>query len=78
LKQRPTDTLASRPTHCQPIRGEEHTLALRNESMAKLSDLSERDRNRSLRVNNVWRPLGLDEELRVLFQADGACWGRPA
>ena len=43
--------------------------------MAKLSDLPERDRNRSLRVNNVWRPLGLDEELRVLFQADGACWG---
>ncbi len=43
--------------------------------MAKLSDLPERDRNRSLRVNNVWRPLGLDEELRVLFQVDGACWG---
>jgi DNA-binding CsgD family transcriptional regulator len=51
------------------------TLAIRKESMAKLSDLPERDRNRSLRVNNVWRPLGLDEELRVLFQADGACWG---
>ena len=26
--------------------------------MAKLSDLPERDRNRSLRFNKVWRPLG--------------------
>jgi DNA-binding CsgD family transcriptional regulator len=43
--------------------------------MAKLSDLPERDRNRSLRFNNVWRPLGVDQELRVLFLADGACWG---
>jgi DNA-binding CsgD family transcriptional regulator len=40
-----------------------------------LSDLPERDRNRSLRFNNVWRPLGVDQELRVLFLADGACWG---
>jgi hypothetical protein len=23
----------------------------------------------------VWRPLGLDRELRVLFAADGVCWG---
>jgi DNA-binding CsgD family transcriptional regulator len=51
------------------------TLAHRRESMAKLSDLPERDRNRSLRFNNVWRPLGVDQELRVLFLADGACWG---
>jgi hypothetical protein len=51
------------------------TLVRRRESMAKLSDLPERDRNRSLRFNNVWRPLGVDQELRVLFLADGACWG---
>jgi DNA-binding CsgD family transcriptional regulator len=51
------------------------TLARRRESMAKLSDLPERDRNRSLRFNNVWQPLGVDQELRVLFLADGACWG---
>ena len=43
--------------------------------MAKLSDMPDRDRERSLRFNNVWRPLGVDEELRVLFLADGACWG---
>ena len=51
------------------------TLVLRKESMAKLSDLPDRDRNRSLRFNNVWRPLGIDQELRVLFLADGTCWG---
>jgi DNA-binding CsgD family transcriptional regulator len=51
------------------------TLALRKESMAKLSDLPDRDRNRCLRFNNVWRPLGLDQELRVLFLTDGMCWG---
>ena len=37
------------------------TLVLRKESMAKLSDLADRDRNRSLRFNNVWRPLGIDQ-----------------
>jgi DNA-binding CsgD family transcriptional regulator len=51
------------------------TLVLRKESMAKLSDMPDRDRNRSLRFNNVWRPLGVDQELRVLFLADGTCWG---
>jgi DNA-binding CsgD family transcriptional regulator len=40
-----------------------------------LSDLPDRDRNRSLRFNNVWRALGINRELRVLFVADGACWG---
>jgi hypothetical protein len=58
--------------------GEPHTfaaLALRKTPSAKLSDMPECERNRSLRFNNVWRPLGVDEELRVLFLADGACWG---
>jgi len=40
-----------------------------------LSDLPDRDRNRCLRFNNVWRPLGLDQELRVLFLTEGMCWG---
>ena len=43
--------------------------------VAKLSEMPDRDRERSIRLNDVWRPLGLDCELRVLFQADGACWG---
>ncbi len=51
------------------------TLARRKQPVAKLSDLPDRDRARSARFNNVWRPLGLDRELRVLFLADGACWG---
>lgn len=51
------------------------TLALRKEPVAKLSDLPDRERGRSARLNNVWRPLGLDRELRVLFLADGVCWG---
>lgn len=51
------------------------TLAVRNQPVAKLSDLQERERDRSARLNTVWRPLGLDRELRVLFLADGMCWG---
>ena len=51
------------------------TLALHKRTVAKLSDLPGRDRDRSVRFTNVWRPLGLDRELRVLFLADGACWG---
>jgi len=41
------------------------TLALRKEPVAKLSDLPDRERDRSARLNNVWRPLGLDRELRA-------------
>jgi DNA-binding CsgD family transcriptional regulator len=57
---------------------EPHTfaaLARRSTTLAKLSDLPTHDRNRSSRLNDVWRPLGLDEELRVMFLADGVCWG---
>jgi DNA-binding CsgD family transcriptional regulator len=57
---------------------EPHTfasLALRKTPIAKLSDLPDRERNRSARFNNVWRPLGVDQEIRVLFLTDGACWG---
>jgi DNA-binding CsgD family transcriptional regulator len=57
---------------------EPHTfarLARRREHLARLSDMPQRDRKRSPRFNSVWRPLGIDRELRVLFVADGACWG---
>ncbi len=50
-------------------------LARRRSSVARLSDLSASDRRRSTRLNQVWRPLGLDQELRVIFSVDGACWG---
>ena len=51
------------------------TLARRNEAVARLSDMSDGERRRSARFNNVWRPLGVDQECRVLFTTDGACWG---
>jgi DNA-binding CsgD family transcriptional regulator len=51
------------------------TLARRRETVAKLSEMSESDRRRSARLHNVWRPLGLNQELRLMFQIDGVCWG---
>ena len=53
-------------------------LAGRGSPMAKLSDLPDNERRRSTRLNAVWRPLGLDREVRVPFLADGACWGAAA
>jgi len=57
---------------------EPHTfaaLAIRKQPLARLTDLPDRDRIRSIRFNEVWRPLGVNQELRVLFVAGGACWG---
>ena len=51
------------------------TLARRRSIVAKLSDMSADDRRRSARLHTVWRPLGVDQELRLVFLADGACWG---
>ena len=42
---------------------------------ATLADMSAHDRARCARLNTVWRPLGLDEELRVMFRTDATCWG---
>ncbi|WP_033293596.1 helix-turn-helix transcriptional regulator [Amycolatopsis jejuensis] len=56
---------------------EPHTfaqLARRPVPVARLSDLPRRERERSGRWAQVWRPLGLDHELRVGFRADGTCW----
>ncbi|MEJ2857934.1 MULTISPECIES: helix-turn-helix transcriptional regulator [unclassified Saccharothrix] len=50
-------------------------LARRPVPAARLSELPDRDRARSGRLNEVWRPLGLAHELRVVFRVDGACWG---
>ena len=57
---------------------EPHTfasLAARNQLVAKLTDLPAHERHRSARLHTVWRPLGLENELRLMFLADGACWG---
>lgn len=50
-------------------------LARRGARAARLSDLSRAETARSSRLNEIWRPLGLDHELRVLFTVDGECWG---
>ncbi|MCG3753423.1 helix-turn-helix transcriptional regulator [Amycolatopsis sp. Poz14] len=49
-------------------------LARRSVPVARLSDLPRRERERSGRWTQVWRPLGLESELRVGFRADGVCW----
>ncbi|MPY38403.1 helix-turn-helix transcriptional regulator, partial [Streptomyces phyllanthi] len=57
---------------------EPHTFAelgRRPVPVARSSDLPHRDIVRSGRANEVWRPLGLDHELRAVFRVDGACWG---
>lgn len=57
---------------------EPHTfaaLARRGDVLARLSDLPAEDRWRSSRLHDIWGPLGIDEELRVMFRAGGVCWG---
>ncbi|MFS8103922.1 helix-turn-helix transcriptional regulator [Lentzea alba] len=57
---------------CEYTPGEPHTfteLARRGDTVARLED------KRSTRLNEVWRPLGLNHELRALFWADDTCWG---
>ncbi|MET9227702.1 helix-turn-helix transcriptional regulator [Lentzea sp. NPDC003310] len=57
---------------CEYTPGEPHTfasLARRGDTVARLED------ERSTRLNEVWRPLGLSHELRALFRADDTCWG---
>jgi DNA-binding CsgD family transcriptional regulator len=50
-------------------------LAVRSDAVARLSDLPRRDLVRSGRFNEVWRPLGLNHELRAMFRVDGVSWG---
>lgn len=50
-------------------------LARRPDPVARLSDLPYREVVGHRRLNEVWRPLGLDHEVRVAFTVDGDCWG---
>jgi len=50
-------------------------LAHRPFPVARLSDLPYREVIGHRRLNEVWRPLGLDHEVRAMFTVDGACWG---
>lgn len=50
-------------------------MARSRKPLARLSDLPQHDQQRSARYTNVWRPLGVNQELRILFTSDGSCWG---
>jgi DNA-binding CsgD family transcriptional regulator len=50
-------------------------LARRPYPVARLSDLPYREVVRHRRLNEVWRPLGIEYEVRAAFTVDGDCWG---
>ncbi|MFI5728594.1 helix-turn-helix transcriptional regulator [Kribbella sp. NPDC051587] len=50
-------------------------MARRAQGVARLSDLPHRDVVGHRRLNEIWRPLGLDHEARTTFLVDGDCWG---
>ncbi|TCO44956.1 DNA-binding CsgD family transcriptional regulator [Kribbella antiqua] len=50
-------------------------LARRRQTIARLSDLPYREVVGHRRLNEVWRPLGIDHEVRAMFGVDGDCWG---
>jgi DNA-binding CsgD family transcriptional regulator len=57
---------------------EPHTftvLARRDPPVARISEAPHRDVVRSVRLNDLLRPQGLEHELRAVFRVDGACWG---
>ena len=50
-------------------------LARTSHQVARLSDLPYRDVVGHRRLNEVWRPLGIEHEVRTTFVVDGDCWG---
>ncbi|HEY9358274.1 MAG TPA: LuxR family transcriptional regulator, partial [Arthrobacter sp.] len=50
-------------------------LLRRPRPVARISDAPHREVVRSIRINDLLRPLGLDHELRAAFRVDNACWG---
>jgi DNA-binding CsgD family transcriptional regulator len=50
-------------------------LAEQGRDTARLSELTRFERDHSLRYTTVWQPIGMEREIRVVFRADGACWG---
>nr|BFE83827.1 hypothetical protein GCM10020093_064280 [Planobispora longispora] len=49
-------------------------LSLRNVPVARMSDAPHRDVVRSVRLNELLRPRGLEHELRAAFLVDDTCW----
>ncbi|NIK61164.1 helix-turn-helix transcriptional regulator [Kribbella shirazensis] len=50
-------------------------LARASHQVARLSDLPYREVVTHRRLNEVWRPLGIEHEVRTTFVVDGDCWG---
>ncbi|TPV49402.1 helix-turn-helix transcriptional regulator [Pseudarthrobacter phenanthrenivorans] len=50
-------------------------LLRRPRPIARMSDAPHRDVVRSVRVNDLLKPQGLEHELRAAFRVDDACWG---
>ncbi|MEU4197320.1 helix-turn-helix transcriptional regulator [Kribbella sp. NPDC026611] len=50
-------------------------LARTEHRVARLSDLPYREVVGHRRLNEVWRPLGIEHEVRATFAVDGDCWG---
>ncbi|MEU4291507.1 LuxR C-terminal-related transcriptional regulator [Kribbella sp. NPDC026596] len=50
-------------------------LARCSRPVARLSDLPYREVVGHRRLNEVWRPLGIEHEVRATFTVDGDCWG---
>jgi hypothetical protein len=50
-------------------------LLRRPQPVARISDAPHRDVVRSVRINELLKPQGLEHELRAAFRIDDACWG---
>ncbi|NSX35610.1 helix-turn-helix transcriptional regulator [Pseudarthrobacter oxydans] len=50
-------------------------LLRRPRPIARMSDAPHREVVRSIRINDLLKPQGLEHELRAAFRVDGTCWG---
>ncbi|NUP59492.1 MAG: helix-turn-helix transcriptional regulator, partial [Pseudarthrobacter sp.] len=50
-------------------------LLRRPRPVARISDAPHREVVRSVRINDLLKPLGLEHELRAAFRVDETCWG---
>ena len=73
-----TDEHAARFAQSEYTGREPNTFAellQRPRAVARISDAPHREVVRSIRINDLLLPLGLDHELRAAFRVDEACWG---
>ncbi|MEJ1178959.1 MULTISPECIES: helix-turn-helix transcriptional regulator [unclassified Pseudarthrobacter] len=73
-----TDEYAARFAESEYTGREPNTFAellQRPRPVARISDAPHREVVRSIRINDLLLPLGLDHELRAAFRVDDACWG---